>query len=102
LEDLAKTNRWMDAQTYYHFANALRNTAHEWHSSVVDWDDEELDQPLWSDFKDVFKQEYTVQMNKRTAYPGRVGQPGDEAIRNNKQTAHENHPYHQSNQGELC
>jgi hypothetical protein len=32
---------------------------------VVDWDDEEHDQPLWSDFKDVFKQEYTVQMNER-------------------------------------
>jgi hypothetical protein len=27
LEDLAKTNRWMDAQTYYHFANSLRNPA---------------------------------------------------------------------------
>ncbi len=25
LEDLAKTNRWSDAQTYYHFANSLRN-----------------------------------------------------------------------------
>jgi len=27
LEDLAKTNRWLDAQTYYHFANSLRNPA---------------------------------------------------------------------------
>jgi hypothetical protein len=27
LEDLAKTNRWSDAQTYYHFANSLRNPA---------------------------------------------------------------------------
>ncbi len=24
LEDLAKTNRWANAQTYYHFANSLR------------------------------------------------------------------------------
>ncbi len=35
LEDLAKTNRWTDAQTYYHFANALRNLAREWLCSVV-------------------------------------------------------------------
>jgi hypothetical protein len=27
LEDLAKTNRWTDAQTYHHFANSLRNLA---------------------------------------------------------------------------
>ena len=27
LEDLAKTNRWTDAQTYHHFANSLRNPA---------------------------------------------------------------------------
>jgi hypothetical protein len=27
LEDLAKTNRWMDAQTYHHFANSLWNLA---------------------------------------------------------------------------
>jgi hypothetical protein len=25
LEDLAKTNRWTDAQTYHHFANSLWN-----------------------------------------------------------------------------
>ncbi len=37
LEDLAKTNRWMDAQTYHHFANSLRNPAQEWLSSIVDW-----------------------------------------------------------------
>ncbi len=36
LEDLAKTNRWSDAQTYYHFANSLRNPAREWLLSVVD------------------------------------------------------------------
>jgi Ty3 transposon capsid-like protein len=65
LQDFAKTNWWTDAQTNYHFANALCNVAREWLPSVVDWDDEEHDQPLWSDFKDVFKQEYTVQMNKR-------------------------------------
>ncbi len=46
LEDLAKMNRWTDPQTYYHFANALRNPAREWLSSVVDWDDDENDQPL--------------------------------------------------------
>ncbi len=44
LEDLAKMNRWTDAQTYYHFANSLRNPAREWLSSVVDWDDNERDQ----------------------------------------------------------
>ena len=27
LEDLAKTNRWTDAQTYHHFANSLWNPA---------------------------------------------------------------------------
>ena len=27
LEDLAKTNRWTDAQAYHHFANSLRNPA---------------------------------------------------------------------------
>jgi hypothetical protein len=27
LEDLAKTNRWTDAQTYHHIANSLRNPA---------------------------------------------------------------------------
>jgi hypothetical protein len=45
LEDFAKTNRWSDAQTYYHFANSLRNLAREWLSSVVDWNDDEHDQP---------------------------------------------------------
>ncbi len=30
LEDLAKMNRWTDAQTYHHFANSLRNPAREW------------------------------------------------------------------------
>jgi hypothetical protein len=65
LEDLANMIRWTDTQTYYHFANALCNPAHEWLSSVVDWDDEEHDQPLWSDFKYIFKQEYAVQTNER-------------------------------------
>jgi hypothetical protein len=27
LEELAKTNRWTNAQTYHHFANSLRNPA---------------------------------------------------------------------------
>jgi hypothetical protein len=70
LEDLAKTNRWMDAQNYYHFANSLRNPAREWLSSVVNWDDNEHNQPLWSDFKEIFKQEYTVQTNKRLILEG--------------------------------
>jgi len=56
LEDLARTNRWNYAQTYYHFANALRNLAREWISSVVDWNNDETVQPLWSDFKYLFKQ----------------------------------------------
>jgi hypothetical protein len=70
LEDLAKTNRWSDAQTYYHFANSLQNPAREWLSSVVNWDDDEHDQPLWSDFKEIFKQEYAVQTNKRLILEG--------------------------------
>jgi hypothetical protein len=75
LEDLAKTNRWTDAQTYYHFANALRNPAHEWLSSVVDWDDDECDQPVWSEFKDVFKQEYAVQTNEQLILEGLANRP---------------------------
>ena len=35
LEDLAKTNRWTDAQNYHYFANSLRNPAREWLSSIV-------------------------------------------------------------------
>jgi hypothetical protein len=70
LEDLAKTNQWTDAQTYYHFANSLRNPAREWLSSVVNWDDDEHDQPLWSDFKEIFKQEYAVQTNERLMLEG--------------------------------
>jgi hypothetical protein len=41
LEDLAKTNRWTDAQTYHHFANSLRSPAREWLSSIVDWNTDE-------------------------------------------------------------
>jgi hypothetical protein len=37
---------------------------------VVDWDNDEHDQPLWSDFKEIFKQEYTVQTNKRLILEG--------------------------------
>jgi len=70
LEDLTKTNRWSDAQTYYHFANSLRNLAREWLSSVADWDEDEHDQPLWSDFKEIFKNEYTVQTNERLILEG--------------------------------
>jgi len=60
LEDLAKTNRWTDAQTYHHFANSPRNPALEWLSSIVDWSTDEDVRLVWSDFKDLFKQEYAV------------------------------------------
>ena len=70
LEDLAKTNRWLDAQIYYHFANSLWNPARERLSSVVNWDDDEHNQPPWSDFKEIFKQEYAVQTNKRLILEG--------------------------------
>jgi hypothetical protein len=70
LEDLARTNRWTDTQTYHHFANALCNPAREWLSSVVDWNNDETVRPLWSDFKDLFKQEYAVQTNERLILEG--------------------------------
>jgi hypothetical protein len=47
LKDLAKTKRWTDAQTYYNFANALRNPTRE-PSTMVDMDNEEPNQLLWS------------------------------------------------------
>jgi len=37
---------------------------------VVDWDDEENDQPLWSDFKDVFKLECAVQTDEQLILEG--------------------------------
>ena len=37
---------------------------------MVDWDDDEHDQPLWSDFKEVFKNEYAVQTNERLILEG--------------------------------
>jgi hypothetical protein len=37
---------------------------------VVDWDDDEHDQPLWSDFKEIFKQEYAVQTNEMLILEG--------------------------------
>jgi hypothetical protein len=70
LEDLAKTNRWTDAQTYDHFANSLRNPAREWLSSIVDWSTDENVQLVWSDFKDLFKQEYAVQTNDKLILEG--------------------------------
>ena len=77
LEDLAKTNRWTDAQTYHHFANSLRNPAREWLSSIVDWNTDENARLVWSDFKEPFKQEYAVQT--RQINPGRIIQLGHEA-----------------------
>jgi hypothetical protein len=70
LEDLAKTNRWTDAQTYHHFANSLRNPAREWLSSIVDWNTDDNVRLLWSDFKDLFKQEYAVQTNDKLILEG--------------------------------
>ena len=70
LEYLAKTNRWTDAQTYHHFANSLRNPAREWLSSIVDWNTDENVRLVWSDFKDLFKQEYAVQTNDKLILEG--------------------------------
>jgi hypothetical protein len=70
LEDLAKTNRWTDAQTYHHFANSLRKPAREWLSSIVDWNTDENIRLVWSDFKDLFKQEYAVQTNDKLILEG--------------------------------
>ncbi len=70
LEDLAKTNRWTDAQTYHHFANSLRNPPQEWLSSIVDWNMDENFRLVWSDFKDLFKQEYAVQTNDKLILEG--------------------------------
>jgi hypothetical protein len=70
LEDLAKTNKWMDAQMYCNFANALQNLAGKWLSSMVDIDNEEPHQHLWSDFKDLFKQAYAVQTNESLILEG--------------------------------
>jgi hypothetical protein len=70
LEDLAKTNRWMDAQNYHHFANSLQNPAREWLSSIVDWNTDENVRLVWSDFKDLFKQEYSVQTNDKLILEG--------------------------------
>jgi hypothetical protein len=70
LEDLAKTNRWMDAQTYHHFANSLRNPAREWLPSIVDWNTDENVRLVWLDFKDLFKQEYAVQTNDKLILEG--------------------------------
>jgi len=70
LEDLAKTNRWTDAQTYHHFANSLRNPAREWLSSIVNWNTDENARLVWSDFKEPFKQEYAVQTNDKLILDG--------------------------------
>jgi hypothetical protein len=56
--------------TYYHFANSIRNQARKWLSSMVDMENEEPEQHLWTEFKDVFKKEYTVQANERLILEG--------------------------------
>jgi len=58
LEDLAKTNWW----------TGIWN-AH-WLSSMVNMDNEEPDQLLWLEFKDIFKQEYAVQTKERLILEG--------------------------------
>jgi len=73
LGDLAKTNRWTDAQTYYYFANSLRMV-----SSMVDMNNEEPNQLHWSEFKDLFKQDYSVQMNGSLILEGFI-QSGNKA-----------------------
>ncbi len=70
LEDLAKTNRWTDAQTYHHFANSFRNPAREWLSSIIDWNTDENVRLVWADFKDLFNQEYAVQTNNKLILEG--------------------------------
>jgi hypothetical protein len=49
-----------------HSGTRLENGSHQW--SI--WDDDEHDQPLWSDFKEIFKQEYAVQTNERLILEG--------------------------------
>jgi hypothetical protein len=66
-----------------HFANSLSNPAQEWLSSVVDWEDDEHDQYLWSHIKDIFKKEYAVQTNERLILEG-LSKPGHETDRNNE------------------
>jgi hypothetical protein len=60
----------MDAQTYHHFANSLRNPARESLSSIVDWNTDENVRLVWSDFKDLFKQEYAVHTNDKLILEG--------------------------------
>ncbi len=37
---------------------------------MVNWDNDEHDQPLWLDFKEIFKQEYAIQTNQRLILEG--------------------------------
>ena len=55
---------------HHHFANSLRNPAREWLSSIVDWSTDEDVRLVWSDFKDLFKQEYAVQTNDKLILEG--------------------------------
>ena len=101
LEDLAKTNRWTDAQTYHHFANSLRNPAREWLSSIVDWNTDDNVRLLWSDFKDLFKQEYAVQTNDKLILEGLSNLAMKPNETTNELIAHPHHPDHKSHQGKL-
>jgi hypothetical protein len=67
---IMEPNQWTDTQTYHHFANSLRNPAREWLSSIVDWNTDETVRLVWSDFKDLFKQEYAVQTNDKLILQG--------------------------------
>jgi hypothetical protein len=57
--EMAKTIHWSDIATSNNFANALRGTARKWRFSMVNLETEV--QLKWSDFKDQFKEEYTIQ-----------------------------------------
>jgi len=46
------------------------NLAREWLSSIVDWNTDENVRLVWSDFKDLFKQEYAVQTNDKLILEG--------------------------------
>jgi len=81
-----------------HFTRSLRNLAREWLSSVVNWDNDEHDEPLWSDFKDIFKQEYAVQTNERLILEGLANL----AMKPNERAPRQNHTDCQSDQRKFC
>ncbi len=101
LEDLAKTNRWTDAQTYHCFANSLRNPAREWLPSIVDWNTDENVRLLWSDGLQGPFEARICSPNQWQIDPRWIIQLGDEAKWNYKWATHPHYQDHQSHQGEL-